>query len=100
MHALLQVIERAGAHRRGAQLKFQKEVPGASNVRHATIRGAGHFVQEEKPEELAHIINQFIKGELQLNNSVDAWSRCKYVAVAAGVTMVGVCASMFTHSRL
>jgi haloalkane dehalogenase len=40
----------AGYHER-----FQQEVPGANGQPHTTIRGAGHFVQEEAGEELARI---------------------------------------------
>lgn len=45
---------------RGAQARFQREVPGARGRAHPTIRGAGHFLQEEAPEELANIIGSFV----------------------------------------
>ncbi|NWG46236.1 MAG: haloalkane dehalogenase [Alphaproteobacteria bacterium] len=45
----------AGGHR-----AFQEEVPGAKGQPHVTIAGGGHFLQEDKPEELAELINGFI----------------------------------------
>jgi haloalkane dehalogenase len=39
----------------GQHVRFQQEVPGAAAQPHVTIRGAGHFVQEEAGEELARI---------------------------------------------
>ena len=45
----------AGHHER-----FQQEIPGAAGQPHTTIRGAGHFVQEEAGEELARIALDFI----------------------------------------
>jgi haloalkane dehalogenase len=39
---------------------FQERVPGARDQAHATIAGAGHFVQEDKAAELADIIIGFI----------------------------------------
>lgn len=41
---------------------FQKKVPGAQNQPHTIIKGAGHFLQEEKGEELANVIINFVKG--------------------------------------
>jgi haloalkane dehalogenase len=37
----------------GAQVRFQETVPGAKGQPHVTIKGAGHFLQEQAPEELA-----------------------------------------------
>jgi haloalkane dehalogenase len=37
----------------GGYKPFQKLLPGAKNQPHATIEGAGHFLQEDKGEELA-----------------------------------------------
>ena len=37
----------------GAHLRFQETIPGAQNRPHTTIKGAGHFLQEQAPEELA-----------------------------------------------
>jgi haloalkane dehalogenase len=45
----------------GLDRKFQKRVPGASGQPHTVIRGAGHFLQEDKGVELAHIAVEFIE---------------------------------------
>jgi haloalkane dehalogenase len=45
---------------RGGEQAFLTRVPTAQNV---TIRGAGHFVQEDAGKRLARIINHFIAGE-------------------------------------
>ena len=39
---------------------FQKLVPGANGQPHATIRDAGHFLQEDRGEELAKAVVDFI----------------------------------------
>ena len=39
---------------------FQERVPGARNQDHVTIRDAGHFLQEDKGEELADVLIGFI----------------------------------------
>jgi haloalkane dehalogenase len=44
----------------GLHTRFQQEIPGAQGQPHATIRGAGHFVQEDAGEELARIALDFI----------------------------------------
>jgi haloalkane dehalogenase len=46
---------------RGGERVFQRRVPGARNQPHVTIKGAGHFLQEDKGEELARVINGFIE---------------------------------------
>lgn len=46
---------------RGSERAFQKEVPGARNQPHVTIGGAGHFLQEDKGEELAEVVVEFIR---------------------------------------
>lgn len=45
---------------RGAEKVFQKLVPGAKDQNH-TILNAGHFIQEEKGEELAELIIEFYR---------------------------------------
>ena len=45
---------------RGGERLFQKRVPGAAGKPHTAIRGAGHFLQEDKALELADHINRFI----------------------------------------
>ena len=47
---------------RGGAKMFQKLVPGAANQPHAITRGAGHFLQEDKGEEVAQAICAFIQG--------------------------------------
>jgi len=44
----------------GWERVFQEWVPGAAGQAHARIAGAGHFLQEQKGEELARIVAQFI----------------------------------------
>lgn len=39
---------------------FQNMIPGAKGQAHTIIKDAGHFLQEEKGEELAGVVNQFI----------------------------------------
>ena len=45
---------------KGGERPFQKLVPGAQNQPHVTIKGAGHFLQEDKGEELASMVANFI----------------------------------------
>lgn len=45
---------------RGADQFLQQLIPGAKGQPHATIRGAGHFLQEEKGVELAQVVAGFI----------------------------------------
>lgn len=45
---------------RGADRVLQRQVPGAAGQPHTTIRGAGHFIQEDRGEELARVVNDFI----------------------------------------
>lgn len=44
----------------GGDKIFQQLVPGAKNQLHATIRNAGHFLQEDKSEQIATLILEFI----------------------------------------
>lgn len=44
----------------GGELLFQARIPGARGRSHATIAGAGHFLQEDRGEELARVVNAFI----------------------------------------
>jgi haloalkane dehalogenase len=46
---------------RGGERVFQKLVPGAQGQPHVTITGAGHFLQEDKGEELARVVVDFIE---------------------------------------
>ncbi|MHA1474460.1 MAG: haloalkane dehalogenase [Promethearchaeota archaeon] len=45
---------------RGGAAIFQKLIPGAQGLNHLTIKNAGHFLQEEKGEEIAKIILDFM----------------------------------------
>jgi haloalkane dehalogenase len=45
----------------GGERLFQKLIPGAQNREHVTIKNAGHFLQEDKGEELAQIIIDLIR---------------------------------------
>ena len=45
---------------RGGERLWQTEVPGAKAQPHTTIRGGGHFLQEEKGEELAQVVVDFV----------------------------------------
>ncbi|MDB4807056.1 haloalkane dehalogenase [Pseudomonadales bacterium] len=40
---------------------FKKFVPGAKGQKHKIIAGAGHFIQEDKPEELVEAIIPFLE---------------------------------------
>jgi len=44
----------------GGHTIFQTRVPGAAGQPHTTIKGAGHFLQEQKGPELAKVIVDFI----------------------------------------
>jgi haloalkane dehalogenase len=46
---------------RGGHKMWQRLVPGAQGQPHAVTRGAGHFLQEDKGEEVAQAIDAFIK---------------------------------------
>jgi haloalkane dehalogenase len=44
----------------GADRVLQSDIPGARGRPHTTIRGAGHFLQEDRGEELARVIVDFV----------------------------------------
>jgi haloalkane dehalogenase len=44
----------------GADKVFRAEVPGAAGQAHTTIEGGGHFLQEDRGEELAKVVVQFV----------------------------------------
>jgi haloalkane dehalogenase len=46
---------------RGAERKFQREIPGAEGQPHALLRGAGHFLQEDVGPELAEQLVRFAR---------------------------------------
>jgi haloalkane dehalogenase len=45
---------------KGGERAFIGHVPGSDGQRHTTIEGGGHFLQEDKGEELARVIVDFI----------------------------------------
>lgn len=45
---------------RGGEKIFKKRVPGAKDQPHTTIKGGGHFLQEDCAEEFAEVIVDFI----------------------------------------
>ena len=46
---------------RGADRVFIATVPGTKNQPHTTIAGGGHFIQEDRGEELANVIVDWLK---------------------------------------
>lgn len=47
----------------GGEAVFQARVPGTKGRKHVTIKGGGHFLQEDCPEQIADVIDALIKGE-------------------------------------
>ncbi len=45
---------------RGGEQIFQKRVPGAKGQPHIVIKGGGHFLQEDRGEEFARVVIDFI----------------------------------------
>jgi len=45
---------------RGADAVLRSDIPGAAGQPHTTINDAGHFLQEDKGEEFAHVIAGFV----------------------------------------
>ncbi len=39
---------------------YQKKIPGAKGQKHVVIGPAGHFLQEDQPEQIADAINTLI----------------------------------------
>jgi haloalkane dehalogenase len=46
---------------KGGDTLFQERIPGAKGQPHVTIEGGGHFLQEDKGEELARVVVDFIR---------------------------------------
>ena len=44
----------------GGDAPFQQRVPGAKGQKHTIIEGGGHFLQEDRPAEIAALIDNFI----------------------------------------
>ncbi|MBV9542530.1 MAG: haloalkane dehalogenase [Alphaproteobacteria bacterium] len=47
---------------KGGDAAFLERVPGTKGQRHVTIEKAGHFLQEDKPAEIAALLDAFIRG--------------------------------------
>lgn len=45
---------------KGMDRQFIETVPGAEGQPHCTVSGGGHFIQEQKPEEISRIIVDFV----------------------------------------
>ena len=45
---------------KGGEVPFQQRVPGARGQNHTIIEGGGHFLQEDRPAEIAALIDSFI----------------------------------------
>ncbi|EAY29346.1 haloalkane dehalogenase [Microscilla marina] len=46
---------------KGADKFFQQMIPGTKGQAHTTVAGGGHFIQEDRGEELGKIVVEFIK---------------------------------------
>lgn len=46
---------------RGADKRLQERIPGCKGQKHTMIVGGGHFLQEDKPDEIAAVIDAFIR---------------------------------------
>jgi haloalkane dehalogenase len=46
---------------RGSDRMFRDRVPGCRDQKHATIDGGGHFLQEDRGEQLAEVVVDFIR---------------------------------------
>ena len=44
----------------GGERAFQSVVPGAEGQPHVTVKGGGHFLQEDRPEQLAALLSEFM----------------------------------------
>lgn len=45
---------------KGGDAVFLRRIPGTRGQPHVTIAGGGHFIQEDRGEELSRLINEFI----------------------------------------
>jgi haloalkane dehalogenase len=46
---------------KGGELTFQERMPGAKGQPHTIIADGGHFLQEDKPEELVTLIDSWMR---------------------------------------
>ena len=47
---------------KGHEEFFKTRLPGAKDVQHVMIKGAGHYLQDERPKEFADAVLDFLKG--------------------------------------
>ena len=45
----------------GGEKTIIERIPGARGQPHTIIKGGGHFLQEDAPEQLAALIDSFVK---------------------------------------
>ena len=69
---------------RGWDGVFQRRVPGARGQDHVTITGAGHFVQEQRGEELGRIVADFVAHTLRQRTSREPWQPRRRKSSAGG----------------
>ena len=53
-------MQRGKLRKHGGEKQFIGTVPGTEGRDHPKIEGAGHFLQEDKGEDLANVIANFI----------------------------------------
>ena len=58
---LLTLFADSDAVSRGGEKVWIEQCPGAKGQKHAIIKDAGHFIQEDQPEELCERILEFIQ---------------------------------------
>ena len=68
-------VQRQDPITRGADRAFQARVPGTKGQPHTTIEGGGHFLQEDKGEELANVIVELARRHVTLGH--DASHACR-----------------------
>jgi len=44
----------------GADARLQARIPGCKGQAHTTIKGGGHFLQEDQPEAIVDVLDRFI----------------------------------------
>ena len=44
----------------GADARLQARIPGCKGQAHTTIKGGGHFLQEDQPEAIVEVLDRFI----------------------------------------
>ena len=45
----------------GGDRVLREEIPGCKGQPHTTIEGGGHFLQEDRGEELARVVAEFVR---------------------------------------